>query len=335
LETATLLSAESVGAYLLTRGLVAPDTAVRARSLGGGVSNVVLLAESGKQRLVVKQSLPRLMVADEWLATRERIITEAESLELTLRLTPGAVPAAIDVDAATYAIAIEAAPLGWRTWKDALLAGDADSSVASRLGEILATWQAGTTDDDQVRSRFGDYEAFEQLRVDPYYRTIARRHPALAFEIGRTIEAMLAHRRCLVHADFSPKNVLIGDEGLWVIDHECAHVGDPAFDVAFLLNHLLLKTIHRPADADAYRECARAFLAAYGDVPAGVTAHLGCQLLARVDGKSPAEYLDERGRRVARSAAIALIRHPPADPLDAWELPAGARNVQTAPKGDQ
>ena len=196
---------------------------------------------------MVKQSLPRLRVADEWLATRERIVTEAASLELTGHHTPGAVPAVFDVDAEAYVIAIEAAPAHWRPWKDALLAGDADARVAARLGEILAAWHERTADDDEVRARFDDYDAFEQLRVDPYYRTVARRHPDLAPRIQQTIDAMASSRSCLVHADFSPKNVLVGADGVWVIDHECAHVGDPAFDVAFLLDHLLLKTIHRPA----------------------------------------------------------------------------------------
>jgi 5-methylthioribose kinase len=319
LDDATLLDADSVGAYLRDRGVIG-DEPVRARSLGGGVSNIVLLAETAERRLVIKQSLPQLRVAEEWLATRERVVTEAASLELAGRLTPGAVPAVVDVDPAAFAIAIEAAPADWDTWKEALLEGEAEPWIATRLGEILAVWHAQTTNDVEVRERFDDYEAFEQLRVDPYYRTVALRHPELAPQIEHTIEAMLARRICLVHADFSPKNVLVGADDLWVIDHECAHVGDPAFDVAFLLDHLVLKSIHRPSAADAYRVCAERFLAAYGSAPPDVTAHLGCQLLARVDGKSPAEYLDDGGRERARATAIRLIREQPEDPLEAWTL---------------
>jgi 5-methylthioribose kinase len=318
----TELDAASAAAYLRGRGVL-PEGEARVEPLGGGVSNIVLLVEAGRTRVVLKQSLPRLQVADEWLAKQARILTEGAALELYGTLAPGAAPAVLDLDPERYTLTIAAAPADWTPWKDALLAGEADPAIAARLGELLGVWHTATAGSAELRDRFGDHEAFEQLRVDPYYRTILRRHPELAEPIGRTIDAMLARRVCLVHADFSPKNVLHGAGGLWVIDAECAHVGDPAFDVAFLLNHLLLKTIHRPDTAAGYAACAGAFVAAYRtagiDVNDGdVVAHLGCQLLARVDGKSPAEYLTAEERSRARARAVSLLRRPPADPLAAW-----------------
>jgi len=44
---------------------------------------------------------------------------------------------------------------------------------------------------------------------------------------------MSAHRICLVLADFSPKNILITDQGIHLVDFETAHYGDPAFDLGF------------------------------------------------------------------------------------------------------
>ncbi|MBW3560966.1 MAG: phosphotransferase [Actinobacteria bacterium] len=298
---------------------------LRVRELGGGVSNVVLAATGDGLDAVVKQSLPRLRVADEWWAKRERVLTEGAAIELTRELTPDEVPPLLDLDERSCVITIARAPGGWRTWKQHLLAGDADPAVAGRLGDVLATWHAAT-DRADLAPIFDDAVAFEQLRVDPYYRTVMRRTPQLTDAMEPYVERMLSTRRCLVHGDYSPKNVLVGDGRLWVIDFEVAHLGDPAFDVAFMLNHLVLKAIHRPGDAAAFARCAGTFWAAYharvGDGWAGparyVLGQLGCLLVARVDGKSPVEYLTEPERQTARDLGRRLLLDPPDRLGDVW-----------------
>jgi 5-methylthioribose kinase len=319
-----LLSVETVAEYLAGRGVIdqAAQAKAEARTLGGGVSNVVLAVKTPDAEVVVKQSLPKLRVAEEWLAKQERAITEAAALQLAADLTPGAVPAVLDVDEAAFALTIACAPTHWVNWKDELLAGRAEPAVAAELGRLLAAWHGGTTAPQApAMQRFDDQEAFEQLRVDPYYRTAMARHPDLAGPITACIERMAATRHCLVHGDYSPKNVLVGDGAVWVLDFEVAHLGDPAFDLAFLHNHLLLKAIHRPAGRDAYRACADAFAAAYTQPvdQAYVRRHLGCLLLARVDGKSPAEYLTEDERTTARRIARTVLIEG-ADEADPWDL---------------
>lgn len=309
-----LLDDASVGRYLQRRGVLdrLPET---VRHLGGGVSNVVLLIESGTRRLVVKQALPRLQVAADWPAKRERTLTEAAALRLTSGLTPGAVPDVVDVDESCCALTIEAAPASWTPWKSALLEGRADPDIAARLGEILGTWHQATAGMAVPH----DAEAFDQLRLDPYYRTAAARHPALAARILAAVDELAGRQQCLVHGDYSPKNVLTSghSENLWVIDFETAHHGNPVFDVAFLLSHLVLKAVHRPPATAALQGATRHFLDRYGaaggtgasDAPA-LAVHLGCLLLARIDGKSPVEYLDETDAAVVRVLASALLRHP-------------------------
>jgi len=133
---------------------------------------------------------------------------------------------------------------------------------------------------------------------------------------------MDATRVCLVHGDYSPKNVLIG-QGLWVIDFEVAHFGDPAFDLAFMLNHLLLKRLHLGGPGDGIESCVRGFWNGYltgiSDMPPPdlryVLGHVGCLMVARVDGKSPAEYLSADEREAARTAGSQLLLEPP-DSLD-------------------
>ena len=270
------------------------------------MSSSVFLAEGEGRRVVVKRALERFKVADEWLVPRERVFAEAQALELVGSLAPGSVPRVCDLDRKTYTLVMEAASESWRPWKSLLLEGEADPAMAGRLGELLAVVHSADAE-------IGSAASFEVQRVDPYLRTIQRRHPGLAGDIQRYIDRLEANRQCLVHGDYSPKNVLVGDGGLWVIDWEIVHRGDPAFDLAFLLNHLALKGIHRPAAREGYEACSETFLAAYGDVAdlRYVLGLMGCLMLARVDGKSPAEYLTEPEREVARAYGIALLSDPP------------------------
>ena len=222
-----------------------------------------------------------------------------------------------------------AAPGGWATWKERLLMADADAAVARALGETLATWHGATSQSDELSEPFADQEVFDQLRVDPFYRTVARRRPELAGAVGSYVQRMGATRACIVHGDYSPKNVLVGD-GLWVIDFEVAHLGDPAFDVAFMLNHLLLKRLHLAGAGREVEDCARGFWEGYADAvprelmpdPRYVLGHVGCLMVARVDGKSPAEYLTPAERDAARTIGSRLLLAPPASLEAAIDLTA-------------
>jgi aminoglycoside phosphotransferase (APT) family kinase protein len=318
------LDEKNILTYLRNRGLT-PAAGSDVRSLGGGVSNVVLAIGEGPGSMVVKQALPRLRVADEWLAPRERALAEADALDLVNRVTPGNAPQVLDRDPERCALVVERAPSEWEDWKSLLLAGTIDPNVGARLGSVLARWHNATVQVSTLSPRFSARAPFEALRVDPYYRTVARRLPHTARSVLHYVDEMDARRLCLVHGDFSPKNVLVGpDPALWVIDFEVAHLGDPAFDVAFLLCHLMLKSLHRPELAAEYDRCAVDFASQY---QAGARAelapsweyvlgHVGCLLLARVAGKSPAEYLTTEGRARAQRFGEILVSGPPGTPGD-------------------
>ncbi len=292
----------------------APATAVE---LSGGVSCESVAVRSGGLHVVVKRALPRLLVDAEWLANDNRLATEAVALRLMAGLTPDAVPPVIALAEDGGRLVVAHAPEGWRDWRSLLLEGVVDRAVGARLGTLLATWQRSTTG---VRlPELESLTGFTELRIDPFHQTVARKHPELADRIDAVSRRLLETRRCLVHGDFSPKNVLVGDDGLWVIDWEIAHVGDPVFDVAFLCSHLLLKSIHRRNDVQLHREAAAAFLAAYGELDElWLAANVGCLLLARVDGKSPAPYLREDERRTAREFGRSLLLEPPPTLVAAW-----------------
>jgi aminoglycoside phosphotransferase (APT) family kinase protein len=278
--------------------------------------------------MVLKQALEKLRVEQDWRSRRDRTLREATAMQaIAPLLDDGAVPRVLFIDEANWIYAMEAAPVSMRDWKSELLAGRADAAVAHRAGEILSSMARQTWLHPEWEHRFGDQTVFDELRLDPYYRFTAARHPAVQAHFAALLAHCAERRVCLVHGDWSPKNLLTSGERVMAIDFEVVHYGDPCFDAGFLLNHLLLKSIHRPRDRAAYFRCAVSFWSAFAQgLPpgaawafAGTMAHLAGLLLARADGKSPAEYLTPPQRDAARSLAMRLIAEPARDLECIWE----------------
>ncbi|MGW7574951.1 phosphotransferase family protein [Streptomyces sp. NPDC054765] len=308
-----MLTPDSVIDYLVHRGILPQGNTATARPLLGGVSNEVIAVSGEGIDVVVKQALSQLRVEQEWLADPTRILVEADALRLAGQYVPEAVPAVVDTDPRQLTLTVARAPRHWADWKTHLLQGTAEPAVARLLGSALAGWHSATAARDDLSERFGTSH-FEQLRIGPYYQAAAARHPDLAATVNEFARALLADRTCLVHGDFSPKNIVTDGRSAWVLDWEVAHYGSPVFDLAFLHTHLLLKAVHQPAHAAAYEQCARAFGTSYAQStrlpplqPAQLVGHVGCLLLARADGKSPAEYLDPGARQRTRGLARAAL----------------------------
>jgi 5-methylthioribose kinase len=217
------------------------------------VSNVVLRVESvGEPAVVVKQSREQLRTPAKWVSRLDRIWREADVMrEIAPLLPPGVVPRVLHEDRENYVFVMEAAPSDHVVWKQSLLQGHADTGIAELLGSYLATIHRRTAGRDDFRERWGDREVFVQLRVDPFYHRVADQHAEVRPAIEQMIDEMWKTAVCLVHADFSPKNVLVHSSGLTLVDYETAHFGDPAFDLGFFLSHLLLKSIRH---ADQFEE---------------------------------------------------------------------------------
>ena len=301
----------------------------RITPLGGGVSNTVLLAESGDRRLVLKQALPKLRVEEDWFADRTRIHRECAALRmLAPHLVSGSLPEVLFEDEHNCLFAMTAAPAGAVTWKAALLDGEIRENTAVQVAGILADIIRASWHSRRWEEIFGDLTAFDQLRLDPYYRFTASRHTHLARHFEARIDEAKSRASSLVHGDWSPKNFLVNGTAVMAIDFEVIHYGDPSFDAAFLLNHLALKSFFRPEWASGYAQLARRFwehLAA-GLPPvaewfqAATCRHLACLLLARIDGKSPAEYITEKPLKAKiREFAMRMILDPPGTVADFFE----------------
>lgn len=320
-----LLDERSVGDYLAARGI---ETIGRPVALTGGVSNVVLAVRDREGRdLVVKQSLERLKVAAEWSAPQRRILAEASGLQIMREVEPTAAPAVIETDPERMVLVIEGAPAGSDDWKTILLGDDIDATVAARVGELSGRLHAMTATRPLPPNLESDRESFEALRLDPYHLEVARRMPELDREIRAVVEKIRETRECLVHGDLSPKNMLILPDGrIWFIDFEVAHRGDPVFDVAFLLTHLLLKAVRAPHRAKEFTVLMTVFLEAYraasGRRPEEphLLAQIGCLVLARIVGKSPVDYLSPAQRDSASVVGVRLLRGQTSSWLQLLEL---------------
>jgi aminoglycoside phosphotransferase (APT) family kinase protein len=309
-------------ASLRRLGLVWSGEAVLITPLTGGVSSDISLVEAGGRRFCVKRALARLKVAALWEAPVGRNAAEAAYMRAVARWVPRAVPHVLaeDPDAGLFAMDY-LPPERFPLWKAELLVGRVDRSFAASVGRDLSLIHSKSAAEPEMRKAFGLDGTFEAIRIEPYLRATAQAHPALATRLEMIAATTLSTRRALVHGDVSPKNILIGPDGPVFLDAECAWFGDPAFDIAFCLNHLLLKGAREGAGKAPYLAVFAALARAYLDgvdweerrgLEVRASALLPALFLARVDGKSPVEYLTTDGEREAvRRCATALIATPP------------------------
>jgi aminoglycoside phosphotransferase (APT) family kinase protein len=313
-------------------GLLAPGEHPAAEPLPGGVSSDIWRVELKSGPACVKRALAKLKVAADWRAPVERNAFEAAWIETANRLAPSSAPRIFGHDAKAGLFAMEyLSPATHRLWKEELRQGRADPAFAGTVGATLARIHAGTANDAGIAARFATDAIFRAIRLEPYLEAAARAHPDRADRLRALVERTAATRLALVHGDVSPKNILIGPRGPVFLDAECAWYGDPAFDLAFCLNHFLLKCLWTPGARagflESFRALARAYLAGVAwEAPAAIERRAAELLpglfLARVDGKSPVEYLtDAADKDKVRRVARALLAEPPArlDPVaTAW-----------------
>lgn len=296
---------------------------LQVEPLTGGVSSdIVCVTLSDGRRFCAKRALSQLKVAATWEAPLERNHYEIAWLRRAGSIVPGSAPQVIAEDREHGIALLEyLPPADYSLWKADLLAGKADPDVPLRVADALGRIHAATLDDPTAAAEFPTDHLIDALRFDPYLRATAERHPDLAPAILAVMDASRGTHMALVHGDVSPKNILVSihDGHPVILDAECAWYGDPAFDAAFCLNHLILKLIHLPHLAPTLFEqaggFARTWLAHFPSalqpkIESRVAALLPCLMLARVDGKSPVEYLANSARETVRQLAIPLIREP-------------------------
>ena len=301
-------------------GLAAPDDVRNVRPLAGGVSSDIAVVSLPDREICVKFACDRLRVAEIWYAPLGRNLTEYRWLDFASRAAPGHVPRLLGQDQALGGLAMEyLAGDDVVLWKNELLAGRVDPHAGAAVGGALGRIHAASTRAGFDPTRFANHDDFHVLRLEPYFLFTAGRHPDLGGRLSDLAETLYRASIALIHGDVSPKNILFAGDRPIFLDAECATMGDPAFDLAFCLNHLILKAVHLPPQRDALLHAARDLLRAHAatvdwEPPAALeqrTARLlPALMLGRIDGKSPVEYLSDANRPRVRTIARDLLTRP-------------------------
>jgi aminoglycoside phosphotransferase (APT) family kinase protein len=305
-------------------GLLARGADARGERLTGGVSSDIWRIDLPSGPICVKRALAKLRVAADWHAPVERNRYEAGWMRHANAAMPGMAPKLLGIDASSGTLAMEFLPSDdHHLWKSQLRDGNADPAFAAQVATRLAGIHAVTAADPAIAAEFPTDRIFYDIRLEPYLVATGQAHPDLAPRLAELVARTQANRRALVHGDVSPKNILHGPNGPVFLDAECAWWGDPAFDLAFCLNHLLLKCVWTPSATDGFLACFEALADTYRarvawESPESLEARAARLLpglfLARVDGKSPVEYITaeadkDRVRRTARALLVNPVDH--------------------------
>jgi 5-methylthioribose kinase len=307
---------------LYRMNLIAVGERPQITPLTGGVSSQIVRVDTSSGAVCVKQALPKLKVAQEWYAPVERNRAEVAWMRVASRIASDCVPAVLGEDAQTLSFAMPyLEPTIYPAWKALLRDGAIDLATACAVAENLAAIHRATAGRPDLEARFANDETFYALRLEPYFVSTGRTNADCAAVLQAIVETTASTKHALVHGDVSPKNILVGPRGPVLLDAECAWYGDPAFDLAFCLNHLLLKCVWRPEHTRRYVACFQAMAQAYLEgvswepsrmLEARASALLAGMLLARIDGKSPVEYITQAPERewVRRFAKTRLLAGP-------------------------
>ena len=302
--------------YLKARNIINEQDGYTYHYCGGGVSCTVVFLYTGKKQMIVKQALAQLKTKEVWECDPNRMNIEYESNRIYHELMPDCAPEVYFYDPENYIYGREAVPEDWRMWKTDLLEGDLNFAEAEKVINTLVTVHNECAKREDVARIFADKDIFYYLRVSPYIEFVVKRYPQLG-KLSKEVIDFLMNTSCtLIHGDFSPKNIMVNGRSVSVLDYEVAHYGHPAFDIAFFSTHFVLKAVKHKNWAGAYLT----MLCDMMDIYFKKVSCMGCEqleesyvktwafiILARVDGKSPAEYITEEDKELIRKIAFNII----------------------------
>jgi hypothetical protein len=305
--------------YLLERNIINAEEGYSFHYCKGGVSGTVVFVYAGKKPIIIKQALAQLKVKEEWHCDPNRMGIEYKSNEIYHRLVPDCAPAVYFYDDKNYIYGREAVPENCSMWKTDLFSGLLDFHVAEKSIRTLLMVHEKCAGDAEVAAMFADKQIFYELRISPYIEFLVDKYPHLKNFAAPIIKELMESSITLIHGDYSPKNIMTIGRNISVLDYEVACYGHPVFDLAFFAAHFVLKAVKHKQWAGAYISMLKYMLEIYfteirfmnaANLEEGFIKLLALLLLARIDGKSPAEYIDaETDKELVRKMAFEIIQN--------------------------
>lgn len=304
-------------------GLIQHGQDIMTTPLTGGVASDIAHIRTDNAEYCVKFALPKLKVEADWFAPTHRNLAEYAWLRCAAAQNPEMAVTLYGQSHKYHGFVMEfLSGEDVYLWKKALLNGTDKGEEAGLVGDALGRIHAASSRPDFDRQDFINHDDFQALRIEPYLLYTAQNHPDLAETLRELSADLYQADTVLIHGDVSPKNIFLRRQGAVILDAECATMGDACFDIAFCLNHLVLKSCHLPAYQERYLGYLQQFWDSYiphicWEEPQGLQRRtlklLPALMLARIDGKSPVEYLDNDTRNHVRQLARQLLHHPALD----------------------
>ncbi len=317
--TVDIENIESLVPYLRDRNVLDPHGNCSIQILRGGVSNkAVILSRDQGEDIVIKQGLHKLRVDKTWYCDPKRLKVEYTAMQWLFNvLEKGSIPKPLFWDDSLNILGMKAIPHPHQNLKSLLLNEEIDLTLIEKMGSNLAKIHVAGRQSEEARQTFTNKSYFKDLRIEPYYVSTSEEIPALSVFFNNLAEETLQLHETIVHGDYSPKNMLVRNGRLVLLDHEVTHCGDPMFDVGFALCHLLSKANHLPNSKDKLIEAAQVFWKTY-EQNCGTNSlrpnsnvravkHTIACLIARIKGKSPLEYLTGHEKERQLHCTVDLI----------------------------
>lgn len=295
---------------------------IKYTKLDGGVSSDVYKVKTKSKYFCIKRSLPKLKVEKEWFADTKRLKYEYLWLKYCKKIIPNSIPKIYEFnEKKDYLILEYLDDNKYVNLKSILLKKNININIINKISKNLFKIHDKSSNRYIKKIFTGNNKNFYDLRLDAYFNEVARVHPILKKVIKNIIQSYKKNSSTLVHGDFSPKNMLIYNKTIKYIDAETCNFGDPAFDVVYFANHLMIKSIHMPARKNIFLKYYKIFFTTYLNNLKNSERDffydrcikmIPIMLLARIDGKSPVEYIIKKSiKNKIRKISFRLIKHPP------------------------